>query len=167
MKREWLVKTLALGIVVLFIVSGETSAFNVNQDDKSYTTTDNHPPGAPNIRILGGSTFMKPGIHEFKFKAIDPDGDNISYEIDWGDGYYEWTDWYASGEEITRNHSYPVCATYVMIAKATDIHNATGDGAGMMIVIPKSKQIINLPFLHFLKQFQYVFATFKYFFNWR
>ena len=158
MKKEWLVKTLALGIVVLFIVAGVVSAVNVNLNNESkktittnkLVTMDNHPPGAPRIRILGGSIFIKPGIHEFYFKAIDPDGDNISYEIDWGDGDYEWTDWYASGEEITRNHSYPVCASYVMIARAKDIHNATGEWAGISVWIPKNKQITGLPFLYFL-----------------
>ena len=35
MKKEWLVKTLALGIVVLFIGAGVVSAFNVNLDNQN------------------------------------------------------------------------------------------------------------------------------------
>ena len=38
MKKEWLVKTLASGIVVLFIGTGVVSAFNVNLAEKSNTT---------------------------------------------------------------------------------------------------------------------------------
>ena len=39
MKKEWLVKTLALGVVVLFISTGVVSAFNVNLTDESNTKT--------------------------------------------------------------------------------------------------------------------------------
>jgi hypothetical protein len=42
MKKEWLVKTLALGIIVLFIGTGIVSALNVT--DKSSVIKDNHLP---------------------------------------------------------------------------------------------------------------------------
>jgi hypothetical protein len=165
MKKEWLTKTLTLGIVVLFIGTGAVSAFNVNLTDESMTMMDNHPPYAPDVE---GARFVSPGTHEWTFKAIDPDDDNISYQIDWGDGCFD--DWFGpfkSGEEITKNHTYLKYGRALVCARAKDIYNATGEWGFMKVVIPKSKQIINIPFLHFLEQFQNAFSIFRYVFRGR
>jgi len=115
------------------------------------TIIDNHPPDAPKIT---GQERVKPGTYEWTFKAIDPDSDNVSYEIGWGDDIVEkWIGPYASGEEMTRNHTYNDCDTVEIRARAKDIHGAIGDWGTLLVEIPKSKQIINLPFLQWLDRF--------------
>jgi len=168
MKNKIFVKGLVLAIVVLFIGTGVVSAFNANLTDdpnttiitKKLATMDNHPPGLPSIT---GPTYMSPGVKEWKFEAIDPDGDNVSYQIDWGDGYYDsWFGWYASGEEITMSHDYQGYGRFRLMARAKDPHNATSEWAGISVVVSKSKQIINLPFIQFLELFQNAFPILRY-----
>jgi len=160
MKKEWLVKSLALGVVVLFICTGVVSAFNVNQDDKSSMTMDNHPPDAP---WIAGRHYIRPGIYEWTFEAFDPDGDDVSYQIFWGDGGgEEWVDWYPSGEKITRSHCYSVYGPVSISARAKDIYNATGEWGYLECIVSKNNQIINLAFIQFFNHFHYAFPILKY-----
>jgi hypothetical protein len=87
-------------------------------------------------------------MHEWTFKAIDPDGDNVSYQINWGDGTYDdWFGWYASEEEIIRTHNYPKFGMVTITARAKDIHNATGEWKGMNVIIPKITYQLIIPLL--------------------
>jgi len=93
MKKE-IIGILVVGVLVF---SGLGIAALTNNE-----SMDNHLP------IITGPTFERPGTYEYTFKAIDQDGDNVSYEIRLGDDVVEkWIGWYASGEEITRSHTYP------------------------------------------------------------
>jgi hypothetical protein len=123
--------------------------------------SDNHPPNAPVIR---GRTYTRPGTYIWKFKAIDPDGDNIFYEIDWGDGVVEkWIGPFASGAEVAFSHSYYTKGTAQIKARANDTHGAIGDWGYLHVVISKSTQIINLPFLHLLERFPHAFPILRFF----
>ncbi len=113
--------------------------------------TDNHPPDAP--KITGPKT-VRPGTHEWTFKAIDPDGDTVSYYIDWDDGDFE--DWFGpfeSGEEATRKHTVIYFGTVTIRARAKDIHGAIGDWGHFELEIPKSEQIISPLFYRLLERF--------------
>jgi len=115
------------------------------------TIVNNQPPGAPRIK---GPQMVTPGTHEYTFKAIEPDGDNVSYEIQWGDGdFTNWIGWYTSGEKIKRNHTYTAYGTVTILARAKDIHGVKGNWGGFRVEIPKSNQIINLLFLQSLNRF--------------
>ena len=115
------------------------------------TIIDNHPPDAPKIT---GPRFVSPGIHEWTFKAIDPDGDDVYYWIEWGDKSFEnWFGPFESGEEAISSHYYHEYGEVTIKAQAKDIHGAIGDEGTLSVTIPKSKQIFNLPFLQFLERF--------------
>ena len=63
MKKEWLVKTLALGIIVLFVGAGVVSGFNVNPEDKS------KPLNLGNWLYVGGTgpenyTFIQDAVND-------------------------------------------------------------------------------------------------------
>jgi len=112
---------------------------------------ENHPPEAPKIT---GPWHIRPGTHEWTFKAIDPNGDDVSYEIDWGDNMVEkWIGPYVSGDEITRNHTYYYLGTVHIQARAKDTHGAIGDWGYMQVEISKSKQMTNLLTIRFLERF--------------
>jgi hypothetical protein len=111
--------------VLLSIVENTTNDFILN--------TTNRPPKAPKITGPGSvpsesikgmvtkPTNYPPGKPiEFRFEAIDPDGDDIRYYIDWGDGSIDITGFYPSGAEVKVNHTYNSQGTYPVQAFAED-----------------------------------------------
>lgn len=127
-------KILPLIIIGILVLSGlGTVAVSSN-----VALIDNHPPDPPQIT---GPWQVRPGTHEWTFKAIDPDGDNVSYEILWGDGTSDkWIGPYPSGEEVTQSHTYYSYATVTIKARANDTHGAIGDWGYMTVEISKSTQ---------------------------
>lgn len=142
---------LVVGILVLSGLGVAAVSYNkATTVTNNLTTMDNQPPGKP---WINGPIFEKPGTYEWTFKAIDPDGDNVSYCIDWDDGNIEWTGLYPSGEEVTRSHTYKVIGEYVIRAKAKDIHGAEGPWGELMVSFPRGRQNINPIFFRFLGRF--------------
>jgi len=149
-------KIITIWIIGIFVLSG----IGVAVASYSKSIMDNRPPNAPEIT---GPTFTRPGPHEWRFKAIDPDGDNISYEIDWGDGIIEkWIGPFTSGEEVTLSHSYSMKMTARIAARANDTHGAIGDWGYLNVVISKSKQTIYLTFLQLLERFPHAFPLLRF-----
>jgi hypothetical protein len=75
MKKEWLVKTLAMGIIVLFIGTGVTSAFYVN-------LIDNHPPYEPSNPHPDNGSIKVPINVVLRWTGGDPDPDDIlTYDV--------------------------------------------------------------------------------------
>ena len=86
MKKEWMIKTLTIGIVVLFIGAGVVSAFNINQDNKFITTMDNHPPYEPGTPHPTDGSIKVPTYVVLRWTGGDPDpGDNVTYDVYFGD----------------------------------------------------------------------------------
>jgi len=94
---------------------------------------NNRPPKAPKITgpgsvpsesikdIVKNPVNYPPGKPiEFRFEAIDPDGDDIRYHIDWGDGTLDITGFYPSGAEVKVNHTYNSQGAYTVSALAED-----------------------------------------------
>ena len=82
-----------------------------------YFDVGGNPPTAPSIT---GPSKGKPNKeYSFTFKSTDPEGSNIYYYVDWGDGTY--TDWdgpHASGEEVTLSHTWSTKEGFTIKAKA-------------------------------------------------
>jgi hypothetical protein len=111
----------------------------------------NNPPDVPEIN---GPYYGKPEtLYDFTFNATDPDEDSIMYFVDWGDDNTERTEYSDSGEEITLKHSWLDEGTYIIKAKAKDIHDAESEWASLTVTIPRNKAIINSFFLQFLERF--------------
>jgi outer membrane protein assembly factor BamB len=61
---------------------------------------------------------------EFAFRTIDPEGDDVKYYIDWGDGTYSgWIGLFPSGETIYWNHSWSKEGNYNITVRAQDKYN--------------------------------------------
>ena len=120
---------------------------------------DNLPPNAP---IINGETKGKAGIeYEYTFLSIDPEGDDINYIIDWcscGDTITIGP--YLSGEEAKATYIWDEQGTYIIKAKAKDIHGAESDWATLEVSVPKNKAI-NTPFLSFLENHPYLFPLLR------
>jgi outer membrane protein assembly factor BamB len=109
----------------------------------AFGPSENNPPDAPTI---DGPTGVPPGTYEYKFKAIDPDGDNISYTIDWGDANSDETVFYNSGEEVTVIHTYSSRSSYIITAYAKDEHGLIGPTETNPVEISMDKSTNNVLF---------------------
>ncbi|HEC77215.1 MAG TPA: PKD domain-containing protein [Thermoplasmatales archaeon] len=85
------------------------------------------PPNKPDKPE--GTTSGKKGIeYSFTTSATDPDGDDIYYLFDWGDGSV--TDWlgpYKSGEKVNASHSWDKRGTYEIKVKAKDEYGSQSE----------------------------------------
>lgn len=90
------------------------------------STNYNHPEnnGAPDIPSINGLDKGKKGEeYEYIVSTTDPDGEDVYYKIDWGDGTCsDWLGPNASGEEVTVKHTWTSDATFNIRAKAKDIN---------------------------------------------
>jgi len=113
----------------------------------------NQPPIIPTI---DGETQPRVGLsYAYDFISDDPDGDNVSYYIEWGDGNItDWTPFQTEGSPgYKESHSWDEIGTYTLKAKAKDIWGAESDWMYVSLKVPKSKQIINPLFLQWLERF--------------
>jgi len=88
------------------------------------TTGQNNPPGKP--AIAGPISGVIGVEYEYIVTAIDPDGDTVSYYVDWGSGNSGWTDFVASGTPVVMKHTWTENGTYAVKAKAKDVHELEG-----------------------------------------
>jgi hypothetical protein len=96
------------------------------------------PPNAPTI--VGPVEGKAHTEYEYTFVAIDPDGDDVYYWVQWGEGcpVVEWIGPYASGEEITLTYAWDSRGTYTIRAIAKDVHGAEGEVGTLEVSMPKT-----------------------------
>jgi len=111
---------------------------------------DNDPPNKPSIT---GTTEGSPGVsYDYTFSAVEPDGENVKFLIDWDDGNQEETDYIASGDTITVNHSWASKGFYSIKAKAIDVLDKESEWETLNIRMPKNQQTSNMWFLRWLER---------------
>ncbi len=99
--------------------------------------TIGNAPDAP--AITGPSSGKIKEQQEYNFVTTDPDGDDVYYYIEWGDGSSEkWIGPYASGEEVTMEHSWDSKGTYTIKAKAKDTNGEESDWGTLQVSMPKT-----------------------------
>jgi hypothetical protein len=79
---------------------------------------DNNPPHPPTI--TGPTSGKVGGWYNYTFNATDPDNDNVSYYVDWGDSSSGWAGPFASGAEVTFQHAWNRTDQYSIFAKVKD-----------------------------------------------
>jgi outer membrane protein assembly factor BamB len=106
---------------------------------------NNQPPGTPTI---DGPASGKIGrTYDYTMVSTDPEGNNISYYVDWGDGTTSgWIGPYTSGQEQTVNHTWSKRGTYIIQVKAKDNYSAESGWGILQVKMPTS---YNIPFLQF------------------
>jgi hypothetical protein len=96
-------------------------------------TADNSPPNIPPPPT--GPTSGTPEIsYTYSVATTDPEGDQISYYFDWGDGFGTWTNPVSSGETVSRSHSWARTGVYQVRVKAKDEHGAESDWSSSLNV---------------------------------
>jgi hypothetical protein len=124
------------------------------------TEMSNEPPGAP---IINGPTSGKPGdTYSYTFVAVDPNGDDVFYEIDWGDGHLDpWVGPHGSNVVIIRNHVWDERGDYTIRARAKDEYDAIGDWSEFEVTIVKKSRAMNVPFLNLLHSYLNLFPLLR------
>ena len=84
----------------------------------------NNPPNTPSVPLGENSGFVEVGYIYFTF-ASDPDGDQVKYTFDWGDGSTTTTNLVDSGATASMSHSWINAGVYRIKAMATDSKGAT------------------------------------------
>ncbi len=103
----------------------------------------NNPPGKPTIE---GSNSGNAGTsYNYHFCSNDPDGDDIYYCVDWGDGSGEvCLGPYPSDTCITESHTWISDGNYIIQVKARDTNQAESEMATFSVSMPKTKKILNI-----------------------
>jgi hypothetical protein len=88
------------------------------------TNFTNPANNAPEVPEIDGPTSGVPGEeYGYTINTTDPNGEQVYYKIDWGDGTCSgWLGPYASGDETVVNHTWERKATYKIRAKAKDVN---------------------------------------------
>jgi len=121
--------------------------------------TPNYAPSMPTI--TGPSSGKINQEYDFTFVSNDPEGGNIYYYVDWGDGQTEdWIGPYTSDEPITLSHSWSEQNTFEIKAKCKDVEGLESDEATMEFSTPR---VMNkLIFTFILEKFPILKNLFKY-----
>ncbi|MDD5688207.1 MAG: carbohydrate-binding protein [Elusimicrobia bacterium] len=92
----------------------------------TYTPGLNNSPNTPNTPT--GTTTGNIGVsYTYSTSGTDPDGDQVKYTFDWGDGTTNETNLVNSGTGAGLSHSWTAAGTYQIKTKATD---SKGAGSG-------------------------------------
>ncbi len=100
------------------------------------TNGQNHAPEAP---IIDGPGSGKPKVtYQYNVSTVDPDGDTVSYFIDWGDNTTSgWLGPYASGVGTIASHSWEKKGTYAIRAKAMDVFGNESTWSTLSVQMPQ------------------------------
>jgi hypothetical protein len=117
---------------------------------------------APTIPDINGPSSGKAGEEQdYTVSAIDPDGDDVIYMVDWGDdtGEEEFGP-YTSGEEKTLSHTWSEKDTYTIKVMAKDIYDTESEWTELEVEMPKTKDVRS-PFLTFLQNHPLLFPLIR------
>ena len=104
----------------------------------------NQPPEKPN-RPTGPNSGKTGTTYLYQTSTTEPDGEQVYYLWDWGDGQYsDWLGPYASGESVSTSHVWPEEGTYLIRVKAKDVYDAESDWSDpLAVAMPYSYNPIN------------------------
>lgn len=106
-----------------------------------YITND--PPNKP--EKPSGPTNIRAGVEvSYQTRTTDPDGDNIYYLFDWGDGSTSgWIGPFPSNTVATANHTWSCRGSYKIKVKAKDVHGSESDWSDpLSITVPRGRLLI-------------------------
>jgi len=103
---------------------------------------ETNPPLAPEIDgPRNGKINTK---QSYSINATDPDGDAISYYIDWGDGRKSgWIGPYRSGELFIMDHIWENQGSIVITVQAKDEHDVVSPVVYLEVSMPKTHSILS------------------------
>lgn len=143
------IKYVKLEIGQYYIIGYEPDPLvEIRFDDVNFTLWNT----APNTPTITGETNGRiRTLYDYTITTIDPNQDNVTYEIEWGDNTTQTTGSYKSGEEIIISHIWGLKGSYNIRVRASDENNgAISDWATLTVTMPYS---YNLPIQRLLQSF--------------
>jgi outer membrane protein assembly factor BamB len=108
-------------------------------------------PNAPLAPTITGLTSGKPGAeYEYTFNAVDPNGDDVKYHIDWGDSNSDTTAFSSSGTDVKVKHTWSTEGSFIIKATAEDSNGLVGPEETLTVTMLRNKAM-QTPFLNFLQ----------------
>jgi hypothetical protein len=102
----------------------------------------NSPPDKP--IISGRKNGTSGNEYRYNYVSTDPDGDSISYFIDWGDGSDSfWSLYIPSGIGLSSLHTWDNMGIYIIRVKAKDHLGAESEWATLKVTMPTIKANTN------------------------
>jgi len=125
------------------------------------TIVVNIPPNSPNM--IGPANGKVGEECEYRIITTDPNEDDVSYYVEWGDESIEdWSEPYKSDENFTVGHIWNEKGNYTIRVKAKDIHGEESDWSTFEVSMPKNKQNTIMFFLKcFLDQHSEIFPILR------
>ncbi|MFH2056711.1 MAG: PKD domain-containing protein [bacterium] len=119
--------------------STQSTKYTVIQANGVVTTNvENESPGKPSFVNAPTAGAVGSAI-SFTVMGSDPESDNVSFRLQWGDGTNSnWTEPAGSGGSKTLTHSYTTAGTYIVTVQAKDSY-------GSISTPSEGKQIIVAP----------------------
>lgn len=87
-------------------------------------------PEMPDGPTLGGVGLE----YAYTCSATDPNGGNIKYLFDWGDGSSDWTGWFSSGQDVSLSHKWEKPDDYEIRVKARDQYGLDSEWSDPLLV---------------------------------
>jgi outer membrane protein assembly factor BamB len=105
------------------------------------TTAEVHQPGKPTVFGLSNGTIGKE--YTYVVSAVDPNGGDLSYYIDWGDGSFTgWTRTIPSDTPLNVSHTWNEKGIYIIKAKAKNVEEiGSGWSDPLEVSMPRSKPL--------------------------
>ncbi len=150
--------TFAFFLIAILLLSGVGTGVIIPRN----AFVENHRPEAPTIT---GPTGVKIGIrHTWSFNSTDPDGDNLTYYVDWGDvcGGAEWHGLYPSGVAIDIDHTYLVENILLINSMAVDENGAESNMTYFEVTITKNVSF-KCSFIRLVLFFPHLFPVVRHF----
>jgi len=148
-------------------LNGDTALIGAMGDSSAkgaaYIFINEEPPIPPSIQ--GPSSGKIKQAYNYTVTSTDPNDDNVSYFIDWGDNTTSgWLGPYASGTTITQPHTWVKKGTYIIKAKAKDSYGNESGWGTMTVSMPLSYESPHFQFFEWLcHRFPHAFPMLRYF----
>jgi hypothetical protein len=100
-------------------ITGPIYLTSANGANRPYLSiTYNQPPATP-AAPTGAATAYKNYAYAISFSTTDPEGDQVKYDVDWGDGI-QYLGYYPSGQTVSITHKYGDNGLKTIKVKACD-----------------------------------------------
>ncbi len=127
------------GVYPITLTVEDADGYTDAETSWAFIGRDNRPPNTPRLR--GRRNADKTQTYRCMFRAVDPEGDDVYYYLNWGDTY--WTGWwegwigpYKSGEWVTLENTWEAIGNYTIRVKAKDRYGAKSEFATLPVCVP-------------------------------
>ena len=121
------------------------------------------PPSKPSDppTINGPIKGEKLKNYDYYFSSSDPEGSDVSFYVEWGDGTHSgWTNYVPSGQEIKISHTWIFDNVYQIKAKLKDNYNVESDWATLEVTMSRNKAI-KAPFFKLFHNHPHMFPILR------